>query len=352
MPRMTRRAALASLAGLGVLMVAGCASGSGGAGARSAGSSGGSSSGSKPAAAEAWAPTKPVTITVPYAAGGSTDLCARSVEKVWSKHCQQPLIIVTKSGAGGFEGRDFVARGAADGSNLLFGYGSGEDLVTPQLRQVPVDPFKDFRAVARLSVHSVAVAVPGDSQFKSLKDIVDWAKQEKQPVTAAVSTAAGSVDLVMRGIGKSAGIEVTPVPHAGGSQAVTTLLGGQTTIGGGHPTEIIQHLRSGRLRAVAVATPERDPAVPDIPTLREQGVPFHTWGSVKGVAVPTKTPDTIVAYYEGLFKKIAEDPDFVKAMGELVQPVQYLNAKEYEAFMKQAYADYGQTIKELGIKIE
>ncbi|HWI63763.1 MAG TPA: tripartite tricarboxylate transporter substrate binding protein [Symbiobacteriaceae bacterium] len=307
-----------------------------------------------PAAAPAektWAPEKQVTLVVPYSAGGSSDLLARAVEKVWPKFVNQPLVVVNKAGAGGFEAREGVVRGAADGYTLMMGYGSGEDLVVPQLRKTNVDVFNDFIAVSRLSVHSVMIAVPANSEFKSIKDVVEWAKKNNKPVTAAVATAAGAVDIVMRGIGKAAGIQVTPVPHQGGSQAITTLVGGQTMIGGGHPPELIAHVKAGRLRIIGVATPERDPAMPDVPTLKEQGINFSTWGSVKGISVAKGTAPEIVKYYEDVFKKMTEDPDFKKTMADMVQPVQYQNSKDFTAFIKAAYDDYTKIIKDNDIKL-
>ena len=308
---------------------------------------------SKPAAsqpaAKAWAPDKPVTMVVPFAAGGSTDLLARAVEKVWSKYCPQPLTVINKTAGGGIEGATTVARSKPDGLTFVMGYGSGHDYVMPHINKVEYDPFKDLIPVARLSIHSVLVAVPESSPFKSIKDVVDWAKKENKPVTASVSTSAGSVDLVMRGIGKSAGINVTPVPHSGGSQAITTLVGAQTMIGGGHPAELISHLKSGKLRAIGIATPERDKALPDVPTIKEQGINFYTWGSVKGIAVPQGTPKEIIAYYEGLFKKICEDPDFKKTMQDMLQPIDYMNSEDFIKFSKQAYDDYGKLVKELGL---
>ena len=303
----------------------------------------------KPAAAPAFKPDKPVTIVVPMAAGGSTDMLGRAIEKVWNKHCPQPVQIVNKPGGGGVEGSRFVSRAKPDGYTLTLGYGSGHDLVMPHLQKMEYDPFKDLVPIARLSIHSVVVLVPEKSQFKSMKEIIDWAKKENKPVTASVSVTAGAVDLVMRGIGKSAGITVTPIPHSGGSQAMTTLLGGQTIMGGGHPAEIIPQLKANRVRAIGIATPERDPALPNVPTLKEQGINFYTWGSVKGMAAPKGTPPEIIAYYSDLFKKISEDPDFKKIMADLVQPIQYQNSTEYAAFMKQAYDDYGKLVKELGL---
>jgi len=304
----------------------------------------------KPAAAPAFKPEKSVTLIVPFAAGGSSDLLARAVEKVWSKHCPQPVQVVNKPGGGGIEGAAFVSRAKPDGYTLVLGYGSGHDLVMPHIQKIEYDPFRDLVPVARLSIHSVVVLVPEKSPFKTMKDVVDWAKKENKPVTASVSTTAGAVDIVMRGIGKSTGITVTPIPHAGGSQSITTLIGGQTAIGGGHPSEIIPQLKAGRVRPIAIATPDRDPALPDVPTLKEQGINFYTWGSVKGIGAPKNTPKEIVDYYSDLFKKITDDPDFKKIMADMVQPVQYQNAADFGAFLKQASGEYGKLIKELGLE--
>jgi tripartite-type tricarboxylate transporter receptor subunit TctC len=303
----------------------------------------------KPAAPAAFKPEKSVTLIVPFAAGGSSDLLARAVEKVWSKYCPQPVQIVNKTGGGGVEGAAFVSRAKPDGYTLVLGYGSGHDTVMPHLQKIEYDPFRDLTPVARLSNHSVVVLVPENSPFKSVKDIVDWAKKENKPVTAAVSTTAGAVDIVMRGIGKASGITVTPIPHAGGAQAITTLIGGQTTMGGGHPAEVLPQLKAKRVLPIAIATPERDPALPNVPTLKEQGINFYTWGSVKGIAAPKNTPKEIVDYYSDLFKKITEDPDFKKIMADMAQPVQYQNAADFTKFFKEAYDDYGKMVKDLGL---
>ncbi len=304
----------------------------------------------KPAASPAFKPDKPVTLIVPFAAGGSSDMLARAVEKVWSKHCPQPVQVVNKTGGGGIEGARFVSRAKPDGYTLVLGYGSGHDLVMPHLQKMEYNPFTDLVAVARLSMHSVVVLVPEKSPFKSMKEIIEWSKKENKPITASVSTTAGAVDIVMRGIGKASGVTVTPIPHAGGSQAITTLMGGQTIMGGGHPAEVIPQMKSNRVRAIAIATPERDPALPNVPTLKEQGINFYTWGSVKGIAAPKGTPKEIVDYYSDLFKKISEDPDFKKIMSDLVQPVQYQNAADFAAFMKQASGDYAKLVKDLGLE--
>ena len=292
---------------------------------------------------------KPVTMIVPFSAGGSSDLLARAVEKVWPKYSSQPLQVVNKPGGGGIEGARFVSRAKPDGYTIEMGLGSGHDLVMPHLEKMEYDPFRDLVPAARVSIHSVMIVVPENSPFKTIKDVVEWSKKENKPITAAVSTTAGAVDLTMRALGKRAGVNVIPVPHAGGSQAVTTILGGQTVIGGAFASEVIGHLKAKRLRPLGVAIPERDPATPDVPTLKEQGYDVSVWGSVKGIGLPKGTPPEITAFYSDLFKQITDDAEFKKIMQDMLQPINYLNAADYGIWMHKAYDETGVLINELGL---
>jgi tripartite-type tricarboxylate transporter receptor subunit TctC len=297
-------------------------------------------------------PSKPITVIVPFAAGGSTDLLARAAEKIWPKYSSQPLVVVNKPGGGGVVGTEFVVRSKPDGYTLFFGYGSGHDVVMPHLQKMPYDPYKDLVAVSRLSIHSVAICTGAKSEFNSIKDMVAWAKKEGKPITSSVSTKAGAVDITITAMGKAAGINVVTVPFAGGADAVTTLAGGHVMIGGGHPSEVMPHIKAGRFKPLAVALPERDASLPNVPTLIEQGVKVHTWGSIKGVAAPAATPKEVVSYLDATFKKVCEDAEFKKIMVDLDQPIMYQNSADFAKFLQQAYGDYGKLIKELNITIQ
>jgi len=294
-------------------------------------------------------PNKPIQLIVPYGAGGSTDVLARAIAQVAPKYFPQPLVVVNKAGGGGIPGRVDVVKAKNDGYTLLFGYGSGEDLVVPHQRPLPYDVFKDFETVCRMSVHSIVLAVPSASPHMTLSDLVKFAKT-KEYVTAAVSTKGASVDITFLLFGRAAGIKVTTVPGSGGADAITKLVGGHVDFGGGHPSEVLPHIKAGRLRALAVAFDERDPSVPDIPIFKELGYNVVTAGSVKGVAAPKDTPKEIVAYLEAKFKAIAGDAEFQKFMKDLGQPVLYQDAKTYDAWFKAAYDQYGSLIKRLGIE--
>jgi len=295
-------------------------------------------------------PTKPIQVIVPFSPGGSSDLTARTIEKIWPKYSPQPMLIINKPGAGGVLGEEYVVRSKPDGYTLYVGQGSGHDLVMPHLQKMPFDPLKDIAPVARISIHSIVICVSAKSEFKSMADVIAWSKKGNK-VTAAVSTAAGSVDLVMRAISTRTGIPITTVPFKGGADAVTALAGGHLVIGGGHPSEVLRHIKAGRFRAIGVALDHRDPTLPNVPTLKEQGIDVATWGSVKGVAAPLGTPPEIIEYLSSTLKKVCEDKEFKKIMAQIGQPIDYLNTKDWTAFLQRASKDYGDLIKELDIKI-
>jgi tripartite-type tricarboxylate transporter receptor subunit TctC len=296
-------------------------------------------------------PDKPIQLIVPYSAGGSTDVLARAITQVAPRFFPQPVVVVNKTGGGGIPGRVDVVKARPDGYTLLFGWGSGEDLVVPHQRSLPYDVFKDFETVCRVSVHSIVLAVPASAPHKTLPDLVKWAKAN-EPVTATVSTKGGSVDISLLLFAKAAGFKLTTVPGSGGADAITKLIGGHVPFGGQHPSEVLPHFKADRLRGLAVAFDKRDPSIPDIPTFKEFGLDVVTAGSVKGVAVPKGTPKEIIGYLEKKFKEIADDAEFQKIMKDLGQPVLYQNAAEYTAWFKDAYDQYGKLIKTLGIEIK
>ena len=187
-------------------------------------------------------PTKPVRAVVPMAAGGSTDLLARAVEKYWAKYSKQPMVIVNKPGGGGVVGTEGVVRAKPDGYTLYIGYGSGHDVVMPTLQKMPYDPQKDLVAVSRVSIHSVAIVASAKAPYNDIKELLAFAKKEGKPITTAVSVKAGAVDLALTAFGKAAGVNIVTVPFSGGAEATTALAGGYLMIGGGHPSEIIPHV--------------------------------------------------------------------------------------------------------------
>jgi tripartite-type tricarboxylate transporter receptor subunit TctC len=306
-------------------------------------------------AALSWAPSaraaypdKPVQLIVPYGAGGSTDLLARAMAQVSPKHLPQPLVVVNKAGGAGAPGRVDVMKSPPDGYTLLFGYGSGEDIVVPHQRQVPYDPMKDFDPVCRVSIHSIVLAVNSESPYKTLDDLVKAGKS-KGNLTASVAGKGAANDITAQAFGKAAGVSVTTVPGSGGAEAVTRLLGGHADFSTAHPSEVLPHVKAGRLRVLAVALESRDPTLPEVRTFREQGLDVVTAGSVKGLAAPKGTPKDVVATLEKACKAISDDPEFKKILADLGQPVNYMGGEEYRGWIKGASDQYAALLKALNI---
>ena len=294
-------------------------------------------------------PNKPIQLIVPYAAGGATDLWARAIAQVAPRFFPVSTVVVNKAGGGAIPGRLDVVKSRPDGYTLLMGWGSGEDLVVPHQRQLPYDTFADLVPICRSSVHSIVMVVPASSPAKEVAEFVKWAKT-KEYVTSAVSTKGGSPDITMQLFAKAAGFKMTSVPGSGGADSMTRLAGGHVDFSGAHPSEILTHVKAGRMRALGVAFEKRDPSAPDVPTFREAGYDVVTAGSVKGIAVPKGTPREIIGYLETECREISDDAEFQKIMKDIAQPVMYQNGEEYRVWAKQASDQYAQLIKTLGIE--
>ena len=297
-------------------------------------------------------PSKPIEVVVPFAAGGSTDVLGRLVAKYAPKYFDKPLVIVNKPGGGGVTGTKGVVRSKPDGYTLFLGYGSGHDLVEPHFKKLPYDTFGDLLPVCRLSIHSVCMIIRPDAPYKTLKEFVEWGKNQKRTITGSVSTKGASVDITMQALMKVAGVKAETIPFRGGAEAVTAVLGGHTDFGGAVPQEVMTHVKAGRLRMLGVCLRERDPAIPDVPTFMEQGINTWTIGAIRGIGAPKNTPDSIISYLETTFRKLTEDPEFHTVMRDIIHPVMYRDRKAFLKNMQDGFETYGKLIEALNLKPE
>lgn len=295
-------------------------------------------------------PTKPINLIVPYASGGSTDMVARTLAKVAPKHFPFPIVVVNAAGGAGITGRVQVVGARPDGYTLLFGYGSGEDLVTPHTMKPPYDQFKDILPVAQITIASLVIVVPAANPAKTLKEFVEWAKNQKREITGAVSTKGASVDITMQALMKVAGVKAKTIPFRGGAESVTTVLGGHTDFAGQVPAEVLPHVKAGRLRILAVCLPERDPSIPDVPTFIEQGFNVTTMGAIRGIGAPKGTPDAVINFLESSFKKVTQEPEFATMMKEIAHPLLFRDRNTFMKNMQNGFETYGRLINDLGLK--
>lgn len=296
-------------------------------------------------------PSRTIELVVPFAAGGATDVMARLIAKFSPKYFDKPMVVINKPGGGGITGTESVVRSRPDGYTLYCAWGSGHDLVTPHFQKMPFDTFKDLAPICLLSAHSIVMIIRPKAPYKNLKEFIEWGKKRDQ-VTCSVSTKAGSQDITFQAVAKATGLNVVTIPFSGGAESVTAIVGGQTDFGGNHPSEIISHIKAKRLIPIAVALDNRDPALPDVPTFKELGYNVSTVGSVKAMAAPKGTPPEILNYLTQRFKKLCEDPEFIKAMKDIGQPVMWMPPQETVKFLKDGSDQYAKLIKEFNIRLE
>ena len=299
--------------------------------------------------ASSWKPEQQVEIIAPFSPGGSTDLLARAVEAVWPKYCDQPLVITNMPGGGGITGAMAVASSEPDGYTLEIGFGSGHDITMPYLQQLDYDPYELLDPVCLLSEHVTMIGVVSDSEFQSMTDVVEWAEETGGTITVSTATINATTGLTAKAIAATTGPNMNIVPHDGPARAVTDLLSGSFMLCAATSSDFAPYVESGQIRVIAVASAERDPAMPDVPTLVEQGIDYSVYGSLKGIAVPKNTPDEIKQYYEQLFADITSDEQFIELMQELVQPVTYMGTDEFTQYFDDVTASYKTIIEDLGL---
>ncbi len=298
--------------------------------------------------AQAAFPSKALTIVVPFSAGGTTDILARVVGQYMSKDLGQPVIIDNRAGAGGNIGAQMVARAAPDGYTLLMGTVGTHAINQSLYKKMPFDPIKDFAPITRVAlVPNLLVANPGQP-YKSVKELIAYAKANPGKVTFASSGSGTSIHLSGEMFSQMAGVEMQHIPYKGSAPALTDLLGGQTAIMFDNMPSVIGHVKAGKLRPLAVTTPQRSPALPDVPTIAEAGVPGYSATSWFGLLAPASTPAPVIAKLNASILKALADPEVKKKMAEQGAEPHGEKPEQFAEFIRSETAKWGQTVKKSG----
>lgn len=247
----------------------------------------------------------PIEITVLFPAGSSADVSARLLADGVSKRLGVNVIVVDRPGAGGALGYKFVAGQKPDGHSLVW---NSNSISTTYYAGTSPLTFREFEPVARVLAESPVIAVPGNSQWKGLADLMAAAKAKPKAITVANSGTGSHTHISSVALFKSAQADVVDVPF-GAAQLVPALLGGQVDAAVQLPAALAGSVRSGQLRLLAALTAVRDPAFPDVPTAREQGfdVSLEAW---RGIAAPKGTPQAVVARLEAAIRATVESQEF------------------------------------------
>lgn len=267
-----------------------------------------------PALAQGAYPSRTVTIIVPFTAGGATDLSARMVAQLLTNELGQPFVVENRAGASGMIGMGAVARAAPDGYTLGWGGNSPMSVAPHLMKNPPYDPTKAFTPVSLAAISSWILVTRPDLPVKSVGELIALAKSQPGKLSFG-SSGNGSAPHLMGELFKSAaGIDLLHVPYKGEIDGFNAMMASQIDMMMGSTSTSISLVTAGRLKGLAVTTPKRDPAVPDLPTVAEAGVPDLTFEIFFGLVGPAGLPQPIVDRLAAAVKKAVADPNYRTTM--------------------------------------
>ncbi len=256
-------------------------------------------------------PAKAITIIVPFAPGGSNDIVARAIGQKLNEDWGQPVVVDNRPGAGGVIGSEFVARAAPDGYTLLLV--SSTFTINPAVKtSLPFDVVKDFTPVARIGQSPLLLAASNSFPASSVSELIALAKAKPGSINYA-SAGPGSINQIAAELlALSAGIKLTHVPYRGGALAINDLVGGHVDIYVSSMPQILQIVRTGQAKALAVTSTQRSPSLPDTPTVREAGVADYEASSWWGIVAPAGTPPDVVESLNNEINKALSTEQMIK----------------------------------------
>ncbi|MEO8136530.1 MAG: tripartite tricarboxylate transporter substrate binding protein [Betaproteobacteria bacterium] len=297
-------------------------------------------------------PSKPITMIVPFPPGGVADLTGRPTALAMSKALKQSIVIENKAGAGGGIGMAQVAKAKPDGYTIMMALSSIS--VIPEadklLGRAPMYTLDQLAPIALVSADPTILVVRAESPWKSVKDFIDDAKKRPDAITYSSSGIYGTLHVAMAMLADAAGVTLHHVPFTGAGPAITALLGGHVDALATGPGTVVQHIRSGKLRALAGWGDKRIDAMPDLPTLKELGynAEFFIWS---GLFAPAGTPQPVLAALRNAAKEAVNDPQFKSAMAAIETPIHYLDAPEFQKFWDNDAKRLAVVVKKIG-KVE
>ncbi|MDB5811491.1 MAG: hypothetical protein JWN94_3613 [Betaproteobacteria bacterium] len=292
-------------------------------------------------------PEKSVRVIVGLAAGGGTDISARVLTQKLSETLGQSFIVDNRPGAGSMLGLELAAKSPPDGYTLIMV--SPEFAVNPSLQsKVPYDAVRDFAPIAQVVYGQYFLSARSSAAFNSIKELIAFAKANPRQLNYA-SSGNGSANHLAGELFKTmAGVEMAHVPYKGSGPSVTALLSGEVQLVFSSTTAIIQHVRAGRAKALAVTGPKRASIAPEIPTVSEAGLPGYVVTGWFGLLAPAKTPPAIVERLNAEINRVL--PSLRERYAELGTELVGGTASEFGLFIKSELAKWAQVVKASGAK--
>ena len=303
-------------------------------------------------AQDAW-PSKPVRLIVPFPPGGPTDVMGRTAAKVLGDKLGQRFVVENKAGAGGNIGADAVAKAAPDGYTI--GVSAISSLaISPYLyTKLPFSVETDFAPVSLVGTTPCAIVIHPSAPFSDLKGLIAYAKANPGKLNYATSGIGTSNHLAAELLQSTAGIQLTNVAYKGSSQIVPDLLAGVVTMSmESSLATTLQHIKAGKLKAIAVTSAQRSRALPEVPTIAESGYPGFEVESWFGLVAPAGTPRPVVDKLQAAWSDGAKTPEVVTAFDAISADIRVQTPEQFAAFIRTENLRWGELIRKLGLKLD
>jgi tripartite-type tricarboxylate transporter receptor subunit TctC len=304
-----------------------------------------------PAASQSF-PVKPLRIVVPFSAGGPTDITARFIAPRMTELLGQSIVIDNRAGATGIIGAELVAKAPPDGYTLLMATASVVAINMVTYSKLPYDTLRDFQPLTPIMTTATILVVHPSVPAKSLKDLVALAKARPGQITMASAGTGGTLHLPIEMLMKSAGIKMTHVPYKGAAPAVIDVVAGQVSGMFVDLPVISPHVKAGKVRALAMASPQRSVYFPDVPTTKEAGYSNVELQNYYALFLPAKTPLDIIGKLHDAAVKTVNTPGVrEKLVGSGADPLT-MTPEEFTRFLRADIEMWGKVVKAAGVKVD
>lgn len=295
-------------------------------------------------------PTRPVRMIVPFSPGGAADVPGRMLMQKLTEALGQQVVVDNRPGAGGTIGADLAAKAAADGYTLLMI--SNTHVISASLyKKLPYDSLKDFAPVLQFGDAPNVLVVHPALPVKSVGELVALAKAKPGSIDFASSGNGSSQHLFAALFTSLADVKMTHIPYKGSAQATTDLLAGQVKVSFPGIAGMIQHIRNGRLRALAVTSAKRSPQMPDVPSIAEAGVKGYEASLWLGILAPAALPKDINARLNAEVGKILKQPELQTSFRNIGTEIVYRAPDDFGKFVKSELGKWARVVKETGMQV-
>jgi tripartite-type tricarboxylate transporter receptor subunit TctC len=296
-------------------------------------------------------PSKPIRLISPYAPGGGTDILGRLIGQKLTESLGQSVVVENRPGAGGLIGTELVAKSPADGYTIMLASPS-PIVVAPHLyKKLPYSPLKDLTPITLISIVPAIMAVHPSVPARSVKESIQLAKAKPSQLTYSSSGNGGTGHLAGAMLDSMAGTRMIHVPYKGTGPATTAVVAGEVSLSFGNMISMLPHVKSGRVRALAVTSAKRSPVLPDVPVVAET-VPGYAAGPWYGVLAPAGTPAAVIGLLNREIVKMLHTPELKDILSaEGAAPIGSSPA-EFAALLKEETERWGRVVRQADIRIE